>query len=87
MSAHCIAINFCDEERNRFVELGGAAWETQQERDSSWDSIPVASDDSARCIADKLDENDDIVEDRSVSAETVESLLGKPISQLIAEAS
>ena len=85
-STYCIAITYRDDENNRLIELGGAAWETQQEWDNAWDNIPVARDDLACCIADKIDGNDDIVEDRIVDRETVETLLGKPISQLIEDA-
>jgi len=86
MADHSIAITYRDDENNTFLELGGASWGTEQERDSAWDSIPEASNDSARCIADKLDEDDDIVDDRIVSRETVESLFGRSISELIEEA-
>lgn len=85
--AYCIAITFRDDERNTFVELGGTAWETQQEWNAAWDNIPESGDDSAQCIADKRDDDWDIVDDRIVSRETVETLLSKPIEQLIHEAS
>ena len=87
-NTYSIAITYCDDEQNRLVELGGAAWKTQEEWESAWDSIPASNvNDPARCTADKLDENDNIVEDRCISRETVEILLSKPISQLIEEAS
>ncbi|UIE45344.1 hypothetical protein FICKIIDM_04495 (plasmid) [Xanthomonas citri pv. punicae] len=36
-------------------------------------------------IADLMDSNGDIIDDKQVSAETCESLMGLPIAQLIAE--
>jgi hypothetical protein len=86
-TTYSIAITYRDDENNTFVELGGAAWETRQEWNAAWDNIPVAQDDSACCIADKRDDDWDIVDDKIVDRETVEVLLGKPISQLIQESS
>jgi hypothetical protein len=82
---YSIEIRYRDDENNRLLTLGDPAWLTQQDWGREWDAIPAASDGTSRCIADKIDENDDIVADRLVSRETVESLLGKPISQLIEE--
>jgi hypothetical protein len=82
----CIAITFCDDANNRFVTLGGAGFLTEEAWELAWNSIPTADTDPIHCIADKLNENGDIVEDRPVSRETVETLLGKPIQQLIEEA-
>ena len=84
-NTYCIAITFCDDENNTFVDLGGAAWNKRKEWNDAWDGIPVSYGDASRCIADKIDESGDIVEDRRVSRETVEALLSKPIGQLIEE--
>jgi hypothetical protein len=86
-SVHSIAITYRDDANNTFVTLGGAAWLTQEEWESAWDNIPEAGDDSACCIADKKVDNWDIVDDRIVSRATVETLLSKPIEQLLEEAS
>lgn len=84
---YCIVITYRDDENNTFVQLGGAGWETQQEWNTAWDNISMASDDTARCIADKRDSDWNIVDDKIVGKETVEALLSKPVSQLIEEAS
>jgi hypothetical protein len=83
---YCIRITFHDEESNRLLTLGGAAWEAEDEWKHEWNASPVARDDSSRCLADKIDGNGDLVNDRDVSVRFVEALLDAPISQLIEEA-
>ncbi len=84
----CIAITFCDEQNNGFVTLGGAGWHDQDEWDRQWDAIPespLGADDPAMLIADKIDDSDDRVGERFITAETAERLLDKPLADLIAE--
>jgi hypothetical protein len=83
-----IKIVFCDEENNGFVILGGVAFETKSAWNSAWESIPQAGDgwdDKDALCADKLNDNQDHVDERPITASTAERLLGKPIATLIAE--
>jgi hypothetical protein len=83
-----IKLVFCDEENNGFVTLGGAGFDTKQEWEHAWSSIPRAIDGwdnkDALC-ADKLDHNLDQVDERPITAAVAERLLGKPIAALIEE--
>lgn len=84
----CIAITFADEENNEFVTIGGAGWETQVEWEQQWQDIrvsPLGDADPSTLFADKLDLDGDQIDEKRVSAETVEHLLGRPLDVLIAE--
>jgi len=84
----CIAITFADEENNGFVTLGGAGWATQTEWEQQWQDIfvsPLGDADPSTLFADKLDQDGDQIDEKRVTAETVERLLGRPLSELIAE--
>ncbi|MBM5459074.1 hypothetical protein H8F21_16010 [Pseudomonas sp. P66] len=84
----CIAITFVDEENNGFVTLGGAGWESQVEWEAQWSAMPVAelgNADPAMLIADKLDVGGDLIDEKRISADTAERLLGRPLDELIAE--
>ncbi|NVZ68215.1 hypothetical protein [Pseudomonas costantinii] len=73
---------------NAFVTLGGAGWETQGEWEFQWQYIyssPLGSEDPAMVVADKLDQDGERVDEKFVRAETVESLLDRPLAELIAE--
>lgn len=83
-----IAITFCDEEKNGFVTLGGAGFDDHDEWNRQWAAIPVSplgADDPALLVADKLDDSDDRVDERFITAETAERLLGRPLADLIAD--
>lgn len=79
-----LVITFCDVENNRFLELGGAAWPTKRERDAQLARIPHGPEESNLILDVKR--GYDTVDDRCLSAATVEGLMGKPLSVLIAEA-
>ena len=84
----CIAITFADEENNGFVTLGGAGWETQTEWEQQWQDIfvsPLGDVDPSTLFADKIDQDGDQIDEKRVTAETVERLLGRPLDELIAE--
>lgn len=83
-----IAITFCDEANNGFVTLGGAAWNDPQEWNRQWSAIPASprgSNDPSMLVADKIDESDDQVDEKFITSETAEQLLGRPLDELIAE--
>lgn len=85
----CIQIVYCDTKENRFLTLGGACWLTEAEWEVHWASIPESpfgSEDPAMLVADKLDDEDTIVADRYITAETASILMGKSVDDLIAEA-
>ena len=83
---YCIAIKFMDKEINKILELGGAGWETREEWKAQWDNIPTAKNIIPPYLGELLDDNEDIVDDRHIDRETVETLLGEPITALIERA-
>ncbi|HBP1602372.1 TPA: hypothetical protein L5U90_003476 [Pseudomonas aeruginosa] len=85
----CIAITFADKERNSFLTLGGAGWHSKAEWQAQWEALPASAlgyDDPDSLIADKLDQDDDLIDDKPITAATAEMLLRRPIVELIAEA-
>lgn len=84
----CSAITFADEENNGFVTLGGAGWAIHTEWEHKWQDVfvsPVGDADPSTLFADKLDEDGDQIDEKCVTAETVERLLGRPLNKLIDE--
>ena len=94
MMAHCkkqeppcvgyIQLVFFDTAGNEVVVLGSAGFITQEEDTSAWANIPAFAGQS-NFMADRLDANYDIIDDKPVSVETCERLMGQPISHLIAQ--
>jgi len=79
-----IQLVFFDDTTNETVTLGGAGFVTKEEDDAAWANVPAFEGESS-FMADRMDANRDIVDDKPVSAETCERLTGKPIAQLIAD--
>ncbi|WAH66876.1 hypothetical protein [Xanthomonas hortorum] len=79
-----IQLVFFDDITGEVVNLGGAGFITEEEGEAAWANIPVFSGQSS-FMADRMDADGDIVDDKVVSAETCERLIGKPIAQLIRE--
>lgn len=79
-----IQIHFMDERINQVVRLGGAGFDDDKALDAAWKSIP-AFEGHTVFMADRLDANHDIIDDKPVSAETCSALLKKPINVLIEE--
>jgi hypothetical protein len=87
MQQECVGyihLVFFDDIIGEIVTLGGAGFVTKNEDDSAWANIQAFSGESS-FMADRLDANFDIVDDKPVSAETCERLMGKPIARLIAD--
>ena len=78
-----LGVTFCDAENNQFLSLGGAAWKTKRERDRNFAMIPVSITDSPFIV--DVENDDGIIDDRMITKETVEGLIGRPVSQLIEE--
>ncbi len=79
-----IQLVFFDDATDETVTLGGAGFLTKEEDDAAWANIPIFSGES-RFMADRMDADLSIVDNKIVSAETCERLTGKPIAQLIAD--
>lgn len=79
-----IQLVFFDDTTRETVTLGGAGFLTTTEADAAWVNVPAFAGESS-FMADRLDTNRDIVDNKAVSAETCEHLTGKPIQTLIAE--
>lgn len=78
-----INLVLCDSASGEVILLGGMRAITQDELNAAWDGVPAFLGETA-FMADKLDANEDIVDDRPVSGETVAALLGQSLSTLIA---
>jgi hypothetical protein len=78
-----IQVVYADTASNQVITLGGAGFITRAEDDAAWADV-VAFDGATNLMADRLDANCDIVDDKPVSVETCERLIGAPIAQLIA---
>lgn len=80
-----IELTFMDSSRNVVLSLGGASFDSDKASQKAWDSIPTFNGESS-FMADLLSIDGDIIEDRAVSAETCEHLLGRKIQVLISQA-
>ncbi|MFS2025178.1 hypothetical protein [Massilia sp. CT11-137] len=78
-----IRLVYADTASNQVITLGGAGFVSREEDDAAWDNVPAFAR-ATNLVADRLDANGDIVDDKPVSAETCEVLMGTPIDQLIA---
>lgn len=82
-----IRLTFVDDQKNGFTKIGAAAWLSKAEQEKHWSTIPAltAGDDSS-FIAELIDADQwTINEEKRVSAETCEALMGKSIQHLIEE--
>lgn len=84
MADWILRITYCDENNNRFLTLGGAAWNTKRERDANLAKIPVATHDT-NLVLDIMSPRG-TEDDRLIDPKTVERLLGRPIAELIRKA-
>lgn len=82
--ASYIELQFFDGSKNQVVSLGGAGFRTTEEGDAAWANIPVFPGETA-FMADRLDTDENIVEEKPIGAEICEQLLGRSIAVLIAE--
>lgn len=79
-----IRLVFADDKMNGVTTIGGAGWPSKPEQAKAWAAIPeLQAGGLSEFLADLLDEHGDILEDKPVSAETCEALMGKPIAELI----
>lgn len=79
-----IRLIFFDVPANEIVTIGGAGFISKKEDDMAWANISEFSGDSS-FVADRLDDEWSIIDEKPVSAETCEILMRKPIVQLIAD--
>jgi len=85
MSRHwALQINYCDVKNNRFVYLGGAAFRTKRERDTSLASIPVAPADTNFLL--DIESPRGIENNLFLEPATVESLMQVPVVALLEKA-
>lgn len=78
-----IQVVYADTASNEVITLGGAGFITRAEDDAAWANI-ATFEGATTLVADRLDANRDIVDDKSVSVETCERLMGASIAELIA---
>lgn len=78
-----IQLVYADTASNQVITLGGAGFITHAEDEEAWANV-ATFDGATNLTADRLDANRDIVDDKPVSVETCERLMGKPIADLIA---
>ena len=81
-----IQVGFSDEVSGEFICLAGIGCVTTDELEREWSNIPaLAAQDESRFIADMLDASGDVMQDRRVSAETIEALTGRSVADLIVD--
>lgn len=78
-----IRLVYADTANNQVITLGGAGFVSREDDDAAWDNVPAFAG-ATNLVADRLDAAGDIVDDKPVSVETCEVLMGAPIDQLIA---
>lgn len=66
------------------VTIGGAGFVTEAEFEAAWTNVPEHTGPTS-FQADRLDGQSDIVGEKTVTAQTCEALMGKPITTLILE--
>jgi hypothetical protein len=76
--------NKSEDKSGEAVTIGGAGFLTAAEFDEAWVAVPAFAGPSS-FMADRMDYQGDIVDDKTVSVVTCERLMGKPITTLIAE--
>jgi len=76
-----IRLVYADTTSNDVITLGGAGFITREEDDTAWKNVPAFA---TNLVADRLDANGDIIDDKPVSVETCEVLMGASVEQLIA---
>jgi hypothetical protein len=82
---YAIRITFADEKNSAFVELGGAPWATRKEQLVAMEPDTSRGPSQHLFSARQARQNGIDVEDtKCILAETVEALLGEPITLLIA---
>lgn len=79
-----IELSFFDSASDQVICIGGAGFDAQKALDEAWGNVPK-SDSETDFMADRRDVEDDIVDEKPVTAQTCEQLMGKPIAVLIAE--
>ena len=77
-----IRLVYADTTSNDVITLGGAGFITREEDDAAWENIPAFAG-ATNLVADRLDAKGDIIDDKPVSVETCEVLMGASIEQLI----
>lgn len=79
-----IGLVFFDDKSGEVVTIGGAGFLSDAELKNAWADLPTFKGKSS-FMADRMDYQGDIVEDKTVDVVTCEKLMGKPITTLIAE--
>jgi hypothetical protein len=70
-------ITLADETRHEIRSLGGAGYLTKREALRSWGAIPSSS--PSELVLDLIDPKGDIVDDKYISRDTAETLLGRAV--------
>ncbi len=78
-----IDLHFLDNTTNQIILIGGASFISEDEFATAWDRIPVFEGLKSSFVADRVDADGNILDDKDVSAEVCEHLTGRSISQLI----
>lgn len=79
-----IGLVFFDDKSGEAVTIGGAGFISAEEFEQAWANVPTFGGPSS-FMADRMDHQGDIVDDKTVDVVTCEKLMGKSITTLIAE--
>lgn len=78
-----LEIAYADRRDDRMIIIGAAAWETMEEQERRFDELPAVED--SDFVVDFYDDEGLITKDKFVSRETVETVMGQPLTELIEE--
>lgn len=84
-AAGMIVFTFADVRANEFIDLAAFTFKTTEALQAHWEKVPVAGTKDTAFIADIYNGDNDLVDDRPVTAETIEAISGRCIADLIAE--
>lgn len=85
---HYLQITFADEKFNGFAVCGGVGIESKDEWERQWHDIPASplgDKDPCSLLLDKMSPDLEFIEEKFITKETAERLLGKPYEQIIAD--
>ena len=81
-----LTITFADHKNNGFATCGGAGFTTKKEWEEQWNAIPespLKENDPSQLILDKQHPKKGNVDEKFITKETAESLLGTSYEEMI----
>lgn len=81
-----IVFSFIEPDGSEIIDLAAYGFKTRANFDQHWNMLPDLGDDvKTSFVADEYDETDSLDRTKSVTAEAIEAITGRPIAVLIDE--